>query len=123
MARLKAWKGLPILLALALVLSFSLVTAVPVAAQPSEVWVDDDWSSQGDVDVFDPSLTWQTDAFATIQEGINAVVPDGTVNVRPGTYYETINVTKDGLTTQSISGDPSDTIIDGADDTVVYIQP
>jgi len=66
-----------ILLALVLVLSLSLVTAVPVVAA-SEVWVDDD---------FTPGTPgWGTTCFATIQEGINAVEAGGTVNVAAGTY-------------------------------------
>jgi len=89
-----------ILLALVLVLSFSLVTAVPVAAaEPSEVWVDDDA----------PSEWYDETHFATIQEGIDAVDPGGTVIVAAGTYDEQVVIDK-ALTLQ------------GAGDTTI-IQP
>ncbi|GAJ10983.1 unnamed protein product, partial [marine sediment metagenome] len=57
---------------------------------PTEVYVDAAWTSQGDVDAFDPDLIWQHDAFASIQAGINAVAEDGTVNVAAGTYNEAV---------------------------------
>jgi len=50
-----------------------------------DVWVDDDWSSQGDVDGYDPSLTWQYDAFNSIQDGTDTVC-GSTVHVLDGTY-------------------------------------
>ena len=58
---------------------------------PEIVWVDDDWSGQSDVNVFDPALTWQYNAFNSLQDGIDAV-PSGTasnrsiVHVLDGTY-------------------------------------
>ena len=62
---------------------------------PTEVWVDGDWTSQENVD---PNLLWQYDAFATIQGGINAVDPSGTVNVANGNYNATIlNSTQGGI--------------------------
>ena len=54
-----------LLLALALVLSFSLVTGVPVAASPNDWYVDASVSESGD------GTSWET-AFKTIQEGVNA---------------------------------------------------
>ena len=47
------------------------------------------------------SYTIGTDAFATIQDGVNAVDPGGTVSVQPGTYEEQVvangkNLTIDG---------------------------
>jgi hypothetical protein len=53
---------------------------------PSEVWVDDDYSSGG----FNDGHVWNHDAFDMIQDGINAVVSPGTVHVSAGTYYEHI---------------------------------
>ncbi|GAI66787.1 unnamed protein product, partial [marine sediment metagenome] len=72
-------KFISISIALVLALSLCLVTAVPVAAATSEVWVDDDASAD-----------WYLveGHFATIQEGIDNVGPGGTVNVAAGTYQE-----------------------------------
>jgi len=72
-----------VLFALVLVVSFSLVTAVPAMAA-TEVWVDDDADSGW----------YDSTHFATIQEGINAVAPGGTVNVAAGTYNENVDVNK-----------------------------
>ncbi|RJP23054.1 MAG: hypothetical protein C4527_20940 [Candidatus Omnitrophota bacterium] len=59
-------------------------------AAPAVVYVDDGWSDQSGVDVYNAnnstSLTWNIDAFDTIQEGINAVQSGGTVNVLAGLY-------------------------------------
>jgi parallel beta-helix repeat protein len=84
-----------------------------VWGEPLGVWVDDSWCCQADVDLFDPSLTWQYDAFATIQNGIAAVHEDGTVHVRPGKYNENVVIGK-SLTLQSVSGNWQDTIIGDA---------
>jgi len=82
-----------ILVALVLVLGFSLVMAVPAEANgPTEVWVDDGWTSQDDVNLYNPALTWQYDAFAVIQDGIDAVASPGTVHVLGGTYTESITL-------------------------------
>jgi PKD repeat protein len=83
---------------------------ITVTASATEVWVDDDWSGQGDVDLYDDSLIWQYDAFNNIQDGIDAVVAS-TVNVLPGTYDENIEIDK-SLILQSTDG-YEDTIIDG----------
>jgi len=53
------------------------------------VWVDDSWNNQGDVDLFNPALIWNTNAFKTIQAGIDAAASLGVVNVRYGSYNET----------------------------------
>ncbi|MCK4722273.1 MAG: right-handed parallel beta-helix repeat-containing protein, partial [Dehalococcoidia bacterium] len=67
-----------------------LVTAVPVGAQISEVWVDDDFT--------EATAGWGTTHFATIQDGIDAVDPDGTVYVADGDYNATtLNSTQGGL--------------------------
>ncbi len=72
-------KFLSIFIALVLVLSFSLATAVPVAANgPSEVWVDDDFTGA--------TPGWGITHFDKIQDGIDAVDPGGTVNVLAGDY-------------------------------------
>jgi hypothetical protein len=53
-----------------------------------EVWVDDDYTSGGSND----GHTWGTDAFNTVQAGITAVDPTGTVHVAAGTYVENLSI-------------------------------
>ncbi len=55
------------------------------------VYVNDDWAGlSGDPDgVGGPATAMGVDAFAAIQEGIDAVDAGGTVNVYPGDYSET----------------------------------
>jgi parallel beta-helix repeat protein len=108
MARLRTWKGLSILVALALVLALGAVAVLTAGKAeatllPAEVWVDDSWCCQADVDLFDPSLTWQYDAFNKVQDGIDAVAEGGTVHVRAGKYTETVGIGK-SLTLQSTDG-------------------
>ena len=54
----------------------------------TDVWVDDDYTSGGSND----GHTWGTDAFDTIQAGINAVDATGTVHVAAGTYVENLTI-------------------------------
>ncbi|MBI1879810.1 MAG: DUF11 domain-containing protein [Chloroflexi bacterium] len=68
---------------------------------PAVVYVDDNWVGlpNGTVVDADPgpgviNATIGTDAFATIQAGVNAVDPGGTVNVLAGTYTELVTVNK-----------------------------
>lgn len=51
-----------------------------------EAWVDDDFNSS--------TQGWQKTHFNKIQDGINAVAPDGTVFVYNGIYNETIKIDK-----------------------------
>ena len=67
-------------LGLAAVLTF--VTATLAVAQPSEVWVDDDYCNGCPND----GHTWDYDAFDKIQNGIDAVASPGIVNVAAGSY-------------------------------------
>jgi nitrous oxidase accessory protein NosD len=79
---------------------------------PSTVYVNANWASTPqwtDPDADGPANAMGLDAFATIQEGVDAVAPGGTVEVAPGTYDEQVIVNK-GLT------------LEGAGDTTV-IQP
>ncbi|MGC8661695.1 MAG: hypothetical protein ACP5TZ_04235 [Nitrososphaeria archaeon] len=48
--------------------------------------------------------------YATIQYAVNAAPPHAVIVVEPGTYNEMVNVTK-SLTIESVSGQPSNTII------------
>jgi parallel beta-helix repeat protein len=80
------------------------LTAGFTVTAPSEVWVDDGYSDSGAND----GHTWGVDAFANIQDGIDAVGAS-TVNVLPGTYNEAVSITKD-LVLQT-TGSAEETII------------
>ena len=73
-----------VLLVVAMVATLTLAGATPARAQPLEVWVDDDWAGLNPGDAAD-GLIFGTDAFATIQEGID-VVEGSTVHVAAGIY-------------------------------------
>ncbi|GEM_PF-2289590 len=79
----------------------------------ADALVDDDFTWQGDVDVYNDAhgtnFIWEYDAFATIQEAID-VVDGSTVLIAPGTYYETLNITLTGL--QLVGEDRATVIID-----------
>ncbi len=62
---------------------YVVATVVP-EPPPTEVWVDDDYCEGCSND----GHTWGYDAFAVIQQGINAVAPGGTIVVAAGTYVE-----------------------------------
>ncbi|MEA1994232.1 MAG: right-handed parallel beta-helix repeat-containing protein, partial [Euryarchaeota archaeon] len=72
-----------------------LLVVIPVHAQPTKVWVDDDGPDNG------------IDQFDTIQEGINAVAIGGTVHVASGTYAETLSIGK----ALALTGNGRDTTI------------
>jgi parallel beta-helix repeat protein len=113
------------LFALVLALGLILVPALPAGAlpPPTQVWVDSGWTSQDDVDAFNPSLIWGYDAFASIGDGVTAVDTGGTVNVLAGTYTETdIAITKT-LTVQSVSGDWHDTTLNVTGDEGFMLEP
>lgn len=54
---------------------------------PSEVWVDDDWAGSSNGDIVGDGKVFGYNAFATIQEGIDAV-QGSTVYIAPGIYNE-----------------------------------
>ena len=72
-----------------------LVTASAAGGLPAPtvVWVDDDWTGPGDCG----GHTWDYDAFATVQEGVDAVDVAGTVYLQPGLYPEQVVIGKDDL--------------------------
>jgi len=72
-------------------------TVVP----PAEVWVDDDWAALNPGDPAD-EYVFGYDAFATIQDGIDAVA-GSTVNVAAGTYTELVTIDKANVTVKSES--------------------
>jgi len=72
-----------------------------------EVWVDDNWLSQSDVDTYNTSLTWQYDALNNIQDAVNKVCDCGVVHVLDGIYHEQILINKDVF----LLGEPNAKII------------
>jgi parallel beta-helix repeat protein len=90
-----------------------------VVVRPSEVWVDDDWEGLDPGDPVDGRI-FGTDAFAAIQDGINAVAIDGTVHVYPGKYTEHLVIDK-SLILQSTDGWP-DTTVDPAMSAIILIE-
>lgn len=101
-------------------LSFSCsVDAVDqiTAVQPSQVWVDDDWTGCSPGQVVDGHVCG-TDAFDSIQNAIDAVGPGGTVSVASGTYREIIILVKDGLMVSG-AGAATTTIDGGGNGSVV----
>jgi len=75
--------------------SHSSIDDVSYAAAPCpvDVWVDDDWACQDDVNAYDPNLVWEYDAFNCIQDAIDAVC-GSTVHVLAGMYNERLNINK-----------------------------
>jgi len=79
------------------------------AVDPYEVWVDDDWVGLSFGNPAD-GHTFGIDAFAAIQDGIDAVHEDGTVHVREGDYGEHVAIGDKSLTLQSTDGWQNTTI-------------
>jgi len=73
-----------------------------------EVWVDDDWFCQVDVDWYDPSLTWQWDAWNSIQDGVDVVCEGGIVHVLNGMYEELSDILlyKEGVLVTGVNQPP-----------------
>jgi len=59
------------------------------AAAPVHVYVDDGYTAEAC-----GGHAWHVDAFASIQAGIDAVAPGGTVQIAPGRYAEFLSVPK-----------------------------
>jgi hypothetical protein len=88
-------RRLALILLLAFFIAASLSTAIPVKALPTEVWVDDDYTSA--------TPGWGTTHFKFVQNGIDAVAVGGTVNVAAGTYQENLAGWKDMEIIKSLS--------------------
>ena len=72
-------------------------TDIHALETPADVYVDDTWAGTTvgiDPDGSGPATSFGSDAFATIQNGVDAVAPDGTVHVAAGTYSEQVTVAK-----------------------------
>ena len=68
-----------------------------MAGTYSDIWVDDNWAGTTPGAPVDGHW-FGANAFATIQQAINAVVVPGTVNVAAGAYNEALTVGKNQLT-------------------------
>lgn len=109
---MKATLLLAVLL-LATLTTLTLVSADAVPVDPdytTTIWVDDDYFDADN----DGGHTWETDAFATIEEAITAAEADSVIEVAAGTYEPDVSLVidgKDGLTLFSTDGAET-TIID-----------
>lgn len=81
------------------------------------VWVDDSWLGTTPGTLVD-GHTFGYDAFAVIQDGVDAVDEDGTVNVAAGSYQEQVNIEKalvlqgeDKTTTTILTPEPNTMVI------------
>ena len=101
----------------------TLTPPSPPLPPPDIVWVDELWTSQFDVNGFDPSLTWQYDAFSSLQDGVDAVAEGGTVNVRDGTYGVAGQANQDGYGTAILIKDKNDLTIQAAPGHEPVVQP
>ncbi|MGB6874246.1 MAG: IPTL-CTERM sorting domain-containing protein [Dehalococcoidia bacterium] len=101
MAEVKTWKGLAILVALALMLALGAV-AVPVAGTVG---------AQTERHVAINCTGIPSPCYTSIQAAINASAPGDAILVHPGKYIENLVINK-SLTLQSVSGNWQDTIID-----------
>ncbi len=100
-----------------------LASAVP-SKHVSAVTVDHSYQSTSDctsgaVSACDGG-TYGVDRFATVQAGIDAVRPHGTVTVHPGTYRENLTISK-SLTLVGTSFDAMDTVLSGFAGNTVHI--
>jgi len=93
-----------ILLALVLVVGFSLVMALPAGAIGTDYYVRTDGSDSNDGTADDAAHAW-----LTIQHAIDNVTAGGTINVAAGTYIENIALV-DGVSVYG-SGDDVTTIL------------
>jgi len=86
-------RSVAILVALALVLSFSLITAVPRAAAANTCWYVDA-SAEAGGDGTTSAITGINCAFQTISAAITAATAGNIINVAAGTYNENISFNK-----------------------------
>ena len=80
--------------AITIALKDGTIVSIDLEAFASEVWVDDDWNGLPPGYEVEPGKFIGYNAFAKIQDGINAVAPEGIVHVYPGTYVEQLIINK-----------------------------
>ncbi len=92
---------------------------------PSVVWVDDDWAGTACGDSVGGHL-FGYDAFATIQDGIDAVADAGIVKVLEGTYNPFIvdakSVTVEGQSDVIVTGNQTVTTAYGDRSTIIFVK-
>ncbi len=72
----------------------SVVFAAPVNPSQLTTWVDDDWTSLPAGSDLGGGLTFGINAFARIQDALNASMAGATVTVFPGFYPESLSITR-----------------------------
>ncbi len=70
--------------------ALKITASAPVI--PADVYVDDNYTA-----VNTDGHVWGVDAFANIQEAIDAVAVGGTVHIADGDYYGTVSIVKEGI--------------------------
>jgi hypothetical protein len=80
--------------AITIALKDGTTVSIDLEGFASEVWVDDDWAGLPPGYEVEPGKFIGYNAFAKIQDGINAVAENGVVHVYPGTYAEQLIINK-----------------------------
>jgi len=77
------------------ILSIFFVPSI-YAQVPDDVIIDDDFSSQAEVDIYNAAnatvYQFGYDAFNQIQHGIDAIADNGSISILNGTYYFNLNI-------------------------------
>jgi len=80
--------------AITIVLNNGTTVTIDLEGFANEIWVDDGWTGLPPGYEVEPGKFIGYNAFAKIQDAINAVTSEGTIIVYEGTYYENIIVNK-----------------------------
>jgi hypothetical protein len=89
--------------AITIALKDGTTVSIDLEGFASEVWVDDDWTGLPPGYEVELGKFIGYNAFAKIQDGINAVTPGGIVHVYPGTYTEQLIINK-SLSLEGMTG-------------------
>lgn len=73
--------------------SYNITLIDSLFTATSEIWVDDDYTSESA-----GGHIWRDDAFDNITDAVDAIAEDGTIHVLAGTYTESIDIIKSGVT-------------------------